>query len=87
MAEHPAHTGHEYGGGYARAAALAEGDPDWMNATGGDQFEMLYCDTPRCRVNTFERGKRGFCPGCEESGLPLVPACGSSTLPDAPPRA
>ncbi|MET0885676.1 MAG: hypothetical protein ABWX92_04425 [Mycetocola sp.] len=32
---HPAHTGHEYGGAYARAAALAAGDPDWMNATGG----------------------------------------------------
>lgn len=33
--EHPAHSGHEYGGAYARAAALAAGDPDWMNATGG----------------------------------------------------
>lgn len=34
-AEHPAHSGHRYGGGYARAAALAAGDPDWQNATGG----------------------------------------------------
>lgn len=33
--EHPAHRGHEFGGGYARAAALAAGDPDWQNATGG----------------------------------------------------
>lgn len=33
--EHAAHSGHEYGGAYARAAALAAGDPDWMNATGG----------------------------------------------------
>lgn len=33
--EHPAHTGHEHGGAYARAAALEAGDPDWMNATGG----------------------------------------------------
>lgn len=32
---HPAHSGHEFGGGYARAAALVAGDPDWMNATGG----------------------------------------------------
>lgn len=33
--EHPAHNGHEYGGAFARSAALAGGDPDWMNATGG----------------------------------------------------
>lgn len=32
--EHPAHSGHRYGGAYARAAALAAGDPDWQNATG-----------------------------------------------------
>jgi hypothetical protein len=38
-AEHPAHRGHEFGGGYARAMALAEGDPDWMNARGGDVQE------------------------------------------------
>src|SRR5690606_29146605 len=35
--EHPAHSGHEFGGAYARAAALAAGDPDWMNATGGQR--------------------------------------------------
>lgn len=34
--EHPAHRGHEYGGAYARAAALSAGDPDWMNAVGGE---------------------------------------------------
>ena len=33
--EHPAHSGHEFGGAYARSAALSAGDPDWMNATGG----------------------------------------------------
>lgn len=33
--EHPAHSGHEFGGAYARSAALASGDPDWMNAKGG----------------------------------------------------
>jgi hypothetical protein len=32
---HPAHTGHRFGGGYARASAMLAGDPDWMNATGG----------------------------------------------------
>jgi hypothetical protein len=42
--EHPAHRGHEYGGGYARAAALAAGDPDWVNATGGSAAD----DLPRC---------------------------------------
>lgn len=35
-AEHPSHSGHKFGGGYARAAALEAGDPDWMNATGGE---------------------------------------------------
>lgn len=33
--EHPAHSGHRFGGGYARASALLAGDPDWTNATGG----------------------------------------------------
>ncbi len=37
---HPAHTGHEFGGAYARAAALAAGDPDWQNATGGTVVEL-----------------------------------------------
>jgi hypothetical protein len=32
---HPSHAGHGHGGAYARAAALAAGDPDWVNATGG----------------------------------------------------
>ena len=33
---HPAPPGHEHGGAYARAGALAAGDPDWMNAAGGE---------------------------------------------------
>lgn len=33
--EHPAHSGHEFGGAFARASALAAGDPDWMRASGG----------------------------------------------------
>jgi len=33
-----------------------------------EQFEMLYCDTARCRVNTFERGQDGACPGCLTQG-------------------
>lgn len=37
--EHPAHSGHEYGGAYARGSALAAGDPDWMNATGGTRSD------------------------------------------------
>lgn len=32
---------HEYGGGFARAEALAEGDPDWMNATGMTELQRL----------------------------------------------
>jgi hypothetical protein len=38
-----------------------------------DRFEMLYCDNPRCRVNTFERGAQsaGRCPGCNDKGIPV----------------
>lgn len=35
LQEHAAHSGHEFGGAYARGSALAAGDPDGMNATGG----------------------------------------------------
>ena len=37
-----------------------------------DRFEMLYCDTVWCRVNTFERGNMGQCPGCNRQGI-VVP--------------
>lgn len=39
-----------------------------------DQFQMLYCDTATCRVNTFERGNghdAGRCPGCNTPGQPV----------------
>lgn len=34
----------------------------------GGRFQMLYCDLVSCRVNTFERGDSGECPGCGEPG-------------------
>ena len=49
----------------------------------GDKWErtgeMLYCDSARCRVNTFERGDErddvrgrvGLCPGCRSEGEEL----------------
>ena len=45
-----------------------------------EKYEMLYCDTPYCRVNTFERGDGsdhlrgwvGMCPGCNREGVPLT---------------
>lgn len=34
------------------------------------KYEMLYCDnTGGCRVNTFEAGSTGKCPGCDEIGF------------------
>jgi hypothetical protein len=46
-----------------------------------DQFQMLYCDTATCSVNTFERGDgsegafrqhdAGRCPGCNTPGQPV----------------
>lgn len=33
-----------------------------------DPYEMLYCDTASCRVNEFECGSTGRCPGCGEIG-------------------
>lgn len=33
-----------------------------------DRFLMLYCDDASCRVNTFEAGDDGTCPGCGEVG-------------------
>lgn len=43
-----------------------------------DRFQMLYCETAGCRVNTFERGdgdegvfrrhEAGRCPGCNRPG-------------------
>jgi len=33
-----------------------------------DRFEMLYCDDVSCRVNTFEAGSNGKCPGCDAVG-------------------
>jgi hypothetical protein len=35
------------------------------------KIEMLYCDTARCRVNTFEHGPSGRCPGCGWDGVPI----------------
>lgn len=35
--EHPAHVNTEHGGAYARAAALAAGDPNWMDAMFGTE--------------------------------------------------
>ena len=34
-------------------------------------FTMLYCDSNRCFVNTFEYGYTGTCPGCGERGIEL----------------
>lgn len=42
-----------------------------------DKFKMLYCDSARCRVNTFEAGdgsdyvdgRPGRCPACHSHGL------------------
>lgn len=49
-----------------------------------DAFDMLYCDSAGCRVNTFERGGggggdwsdrsyrgAGHCPGCGQPGKPV----------------
>lgn len=36
-----------------------------------ERFEMLYCDTTSCRVNEFERGASGLCPGCGAFGEPI----------------
>lgn len=46
-----------------------------------DAFDMLYCDSAGCRVNTFERGGggegdwsdrfAGRCPGCGQPGKPV----------------
>lgn len=36
-----------------------------------DPYMMLYCDLVRCRVNTFEAGKDGKCPGCGRTGEQL----------------
>lgn len=33
------------------------------------RYEMLYCDRVSCRVNTFEAGSNGKCPGCDEAGF------------------
>lgn len=33
-----------------------------------ERFQMLYCDDAKCRVNTFECGASGFCPGCGKPG-------------------
>ena len=38
-----------------------------------DRYQMLYCDTARCAVNTFEHFDEGECPGCGERGVPLEP--------------
>jgi hypothetical protein len=35
------------------------------------KFTMLYCDNGRCRVNTFEHGHNGRCPGCDRPGEPI----------------
>jgi hypothetical protein len=32
------------------------------------RYLMLYCDNIRCRVNTFEHGSNGRCPGCNRVG-------------------
>ncbi|QGJ96958.1 hypothetical protein PBI_TEAMOCIL_6 [Microbacterium phage Teamocil] len=40
-------------------------------ATGDDLWRMLYCDSRGCRVNTFEHGPWGRCPGCNAEGFPL----------------
>lgn len=36
-----------------------------------DRFMMLYCDETSCRVNTFEHGTHGTCPGCGTLGETL----------------
>lgn len=41
-----------------------------------ERYEMLFCDRERCRVNTFERGRTGKCPGCDSVGKSL-PKAGS----------
>lgn len=52
-----------------------------MTTNGAESpYQMLYCDNPACRVNTFERGERteyrnttGRCPGCYKVGKPVDP--------------
>jgi len=39
-----------------------------MAADAEKVFEMLYCPKTWCRVNTFERGPSGACPGCGAKG-------------------
>lgn len=34
-------------------------------------YEMLYCDDAQCRVNTFEAGTQGTCPGCTKPGYEI----------------
>ncbi len=36
-----------------------------------DPYQMVYCDSADCRVNTFERGKTGKCPYCRSEGIPV----------------
>ncbi len=38
-----------------------------------DPFEMVYCDNPGCRVNTFEVGNLPLlgCPACPDPGHPI----------------
>lgn len=31
-----------------------------------DKYRMMYCGSALCRVNTFEHGRTGKCPGCGE---------------------
>lgn len=52
--EHEAHSGHEFGGAYARGSALAAGDPDWQNATGGAP-DALSRESIRAAIGTEER--------------------------------
>ena len=33
-----------------------------------DRYLMLFCDDTGCRVNTFEHGADGACPGCGSTG-------------------
>ena len=32
-------------------------------------YHMVYCDDASCRVNTFEWGLEGLCPGCGNEGF------------------
>jgi hypothetical protein len=56
--EHPAHRGHEFGGGYARLSAMLDGDPDWMNATKGEVARLTDAELLAARGDAYSKVTR-----------------------------